>query len=67
MTKDEAFRAWCTRNGTAQEALAYDIWCAAWEEATAKERKECAKLCKKNMFYATGEQHAEAITARGNT
>jgi len=29
MTKDEAFRAWCTRNGTAQEALAYDIWCAA--------------------------------------
>jgi len=35
MTRDEAFRAWCTRNGTAQEALAYDIWCAAWEESTS--------------------------------
>ena len=29
------------------------------------ERELCAKLCEKNMFFATGEQHAKAIRARG--
>ena len=33
----------------------------------ADEREACALLCEKNMFFATGEQHAKAIRARGNT
>jgi hypothetical protein len=32
-----------------------------------EEREACAKLCEENMFFATGEQHAKAIRARGNT
>jgi hypothetical protein len=31
----------------------------------ADEREACAKLCEENMFFATGEQHAKAIRARG--
>jgi len=36
-------------------------------EAAARkdEREACAKLCEENMFFATGEQHAKAIRARG--
>ena len=33
----------------------------------ADEREACAHLCEKNMFFATGEHHAKAIRARGNT
>jgi hypothetical protein len=35
------------------------------ELVAAHEREECAKLCEENMFFATGEQHAKAIRARG--
>jgi len=34
-------------------------------KAVAAERAACAKVCEENMFYATGEQHAAAIRARG--
>ena len=65
MTRDEAFRAWCTRNGTAQEALAYDIWCAAWEEATAIEREACAIECENLGIRGYGTLAAAAgIRAR---
>lgn len=35
--------------------------------AVAAEREACAKVCEENMFFATGEHHAKAIRARGNT
>jgi hypothetical protein len=37
------------------------------QAAVLAEREACAKLCEENMFFATGEQHAAAIRARGNT
>lgn len=36
-TRDLLFREWCTTHGVSNEAVAYEIWCAAWRAAKGDE------------------------------
>lgn len=61
--RDEQFRKWYDeRTGTKSEGFAYDVWCAAWGEATwqATKPKQCMcehiELCNLHDKCMKGQQ-----------